>query len=90
MIDQNYFVPQLKNQNFHRYEIGGEISIAVLVYILYYFQDKLMTNFDQEFQLLCFGSHFRIFSPIIWPNKNFPGCSDFLNILIIYHRAKNN
>ena len=63
MIDQNYFVPQLKNQNFHRYEIGGEISIAVLVYILYYFQEKLMINFDREFQLLCFGGHFGIFFP---------------------------
>ena len=35
----------LENHNFATYEIGGEISPKILVSILDYFQEKLMTKF---------------------------------------------
>ena len=37
-----------QNQNFARYGIGGEISITLLVFILDYFQDKLMAKFFKQ------------------------------------------
>ena len=42
------FQPQLENQNFARYEIGGEISSKILVFILDYFQEKTMTEFFKK------------------------------------------
>ena len=36
------------NQNFARYGIGGEISTTILVFILDYFQEKLMTKFFKK------------------------------------------
>ena len=37
-----------QNQNFTRYGIGGEISTTLLVFILDYFQDKLMAKFFKQ------------------------------------------
>ena len=45
---QQHFGPQLENQNFVRYGIGAEISITILVFILDYFQEKLMIKFFQK------------------------------------------
>ena len=40
MIGKLHFGTQLENQNFARYEIGGEILVTMLVFILDYFQEK--------------------------------------------------
>ena len=45
LIGQHHFGPQLENQSFARYEIDDEISITILVFILDYFQEKIMTKF---------------------------------------------
>ena len=37
LIGEQHFDPKLKNQNSVRYEIGSEISITILVFILDYF-----------------------------------------------------
>ena len=39
-IGQQHFGPKLKNQNFLGYGICGETSIAILSFILDYFQEK--------------------------------------------------
>ena len=41
LIGWQHFGPQLENQNFARYEIGGEISTTLLVSTLNYFYEKL-------------------------------------------------
>ena len=44
LIGQQHFGPQLENHDFARCGTGGEISITLLVFILNYFQEKLMTK----------------------------------------------
>ena len=48
MIRWQHFDPQLENQNFARYGIGSEILITILVFILDYFQEKLVTKFKKK------------------------------------------
>ena len=40
--------PELDTQSFARYAIGVEISITILVFILDYFQEKIMTKFYRK------------------------------------------
>ena len=44
LIGSQHFGSYLENQNFARYGTGCEISTAILVSILDYFQEKLMTK----------------------------------------------
>ena len=79
--------------SFTRYGVGVEISIKILVSSLDYFQEKLMTKFYKKSKKPYFGA--------MWPFWNFlpkfgqkwifveKSLSQFLNIAIIYHRAKN-
>ena len=79
--------------SFTRYGVGVEISIKILVFSLDYFQEKLMTKFYKKSKKPYFGA--------MWPFWNFlpkfgqkwifveKSLSQFLNIAIIYHRAKN-
>ena len=53
----------IKNQNFARYEIGGEISTAILVSILDYFQEKLMAKFFKKSKQNLLLGHFGPFLP---------------------------
>ena len=46
---------KLDNKNFARYEIGGEISVTILVFILDHFQEKL--NISKSLKTLT-GSRF--------------------------------
>ena len=62
-IGQQHFGPKLENQNFVRYENGGDISIIMLVFILDYFQEKLMTKFFIKKQKTFFWDHFGPFCP---------------------------
>ena len=48
----------IENENFARYEIGGEISTTKLVFILDYFQEKLMTKFFLKSKKNLFCGHF--------------------------------
>ena len=48
LIGWQHFGPLLENQNFVRYGIAGKISATILVSILGYFQEKLMTKFFQK------------------------------------------
>ena len=45
LIGRQHFGPQLENQNFARYGIGGKISITILLFTLDHFQEKLITKF---------------------------------------------
>ena len=54
LIGQHHFGPQLENQSFARYEIDDEISITILVFILDYFQEKIMTKFFKKSPPKCF------------------------------------
>ena len=58
----------LENHNFATYEIGGEISPKILVSILDYFQEKLMTKFfiKSTKKKKLFGGHFGTFLPKFW------------------------
>ena len=47
-INCQHFGPKVENQNLSKYEIGGEISTAMLAFILGYFQEKLMTKFFKK------------------------------------------
>ena len=80
------FGSSLQNQNFARYGIGNEISIA-LVFTLDYFQEKLMIFFKISKKPL-FQRHLGPFlgKNIFWGIK---GLCQFSNIPIIYHCAKN-
>ena len=81
LIDQEYFGPQLKNQNFSIYGAGGGgISITELDFILDYFQEKLH-----------FAAILSPFCPNLDKNEFFwkKGLCQVLNIPIIYHHAKN-
>ena len=44
LIGWQRFGPELENQNFQRHWIDGEISIAILVFTLGYFQEKIITK----------------------------------------------
>ena len=83
LIGLQYFGLQLKNQNLDRYGIDGEILIKILVFILDYFQEKLITKFTLE----QFGALF----PKIEVKMNFTGKKGclILNIPIIYHCAES-
>ena len=58
MIHWQHFDPQLENQNFTRYGIGSELSITILVFILDYFQEKLVTKFLKKSKKRYFVGHF--------------------------------
>ena len=45
MIGQQHFGPQLENRNFTRYVTNDEKLITVLVFILGYFKQKVITKF---------------------------------------------
>ena len=55
LIGQQHFGSILENQNFARYGIGDEISIAISVFILDYFYEKLITKFFKKCQKPYFG-----------------------------------
>ena len=58
MVGWQYFGRNLRTRIFAWYMIGGEISVKILVFILDYFQEKLVTIFFQNFQKKiegCFG-----------------------------------
>ena len=80
----------MKNRNFARYEILGEILIGILVSTLDYFQKQLIKFFKKS-KKTHFGVILGPFSPNLskiefsWKN----GLCQFLNNPIIYHRAKN-
>ena len=85
-IGWQHLAPKLETQSFARYGVGVEISIKILVSTLDYFQEKLMTKSKKPY----FGAMWPF-----WPKYGqkyiFLGkrrCQ-FLNIPIIYHRAKN-
>ena len=67
LIGRQHFGPLIENQNFARYGIGSEISTTILVSILDYFQEKIMTKF---FKKSYFGA---ILSPFCTNLGNFPG-----------------
>ena len=56
LIGWQHFGLYLKNQNFARYGIGGEISTAILLSILDYFQEKLMIKFFKKSEKPYFGT----------------------------------
>ena len=82
--------PELDTQSLATYGIGVEISVTILVFILDYFQEKIMTDFFKKKKKLFWG-HFGLFCPNLDKNKFSwkKGLSQFLNIPIIYHCAKN-
>ena len=86
-----HFCPQLENQNFPRYGVGGEISITILTFISNHFQEKLMTKFFKKFKKPYFGLFLAPFCSNLGKNGFTwkKGLCQFLNITIIYHRAKN-
>ena len=55
LIVQQYFDQQLQNQSFARYGTDEETSITILVFILDYFQEKLMANFFKKSKKIYFG-----------------------------------
>ena len=69
LIGQQYFGPLLENQNFARYGIGGEISIAILVISFHFRLLPAKTNdiFFQKIPKTLFWDHFGQ----IWAKKNF-------------------
>ena len=77
------------DSEFARYEIGVEILVTIIVFILDYFQEKLITKFKETF----FGAigSFWFFLPKFGQNWIFleKSLCQFLNIPIIYHHAKN-
>ena len=66
LIGWRYFGPKLKNQNFVRYGIDGEISIKISVFILEYFQEKFTTKFFKKSKKPFLGGHFGPFLPITY------------------------
>ena len=48
LIGWQHSGPQLENQNFARYGIGGEVSVTILVFILDYSQKKLITKYFKK------------------------------------------
>ena len=74
------------DQNFSRYEIHGEISIIILVFILDYFQEKLMPQFHKKSKKPYFEAILGTFCQKFSWKK---GLCQFLNTPIIYYCAKN-
>ena len=71
LIGKQHFGPKLKNQNFARYGIGGEILITILISILDYFREKSQ-NFSKTPKKHFWGPLWALFAQI-WANMNFPG-----------------
>ena len=73
LIGEQHFNPKLKNQNSVKYEIGSEISITILVFILDYFQEKLMPEFFKtpEKKYIYMWHHFGPFLPKFAQKMNF-------------------
>ena len=69
LISWKHFGPELENQNFPRYGIGGKISTTVLFSILDYLQEKLIKIFFKK------SKKNIIFGPFgqIWTKMDFPG-----------------
>ena len=63
--------PELDTQSLATYGIGVEISITILVFILDYFQEKIMTDFFKK-KRNYFGAILAFFAQI-WTKINFPG-----------------
>ena len=68
LIGWQHFGLKLENQNFARYGIGGEIS-RILVFIIDYFQEKLMTNFFRRSKKTYCGVILGPFCPNLLKNK---------------------
>ena len=90
-IDWQTLAPSLEIQSFARY--GVDISIAMSVFTLDYFQEKLMTTFFKKSKKIYFGAMalFWTFLPKFGQIWIFVEKSlyQFLNIPIIFHRVKN-
>ena len=74
------------------WNIGGEISIATLIFILFYFQQKLITIFSKNPKRPWFGDILGTFCPNLGRNEFSwrKGPWQFLNIhTIVQNRRKN-
>ena len=82
LIGWKHFDSLLENQNFARYGIGCKISITIIVFILYYFQEKNNDKIFQKIQKTLFLGHFGPFIPNLGKNKFSweKGLRQFLNI----------
>ena len=82
-----WLVASILAHNFARFEIGGEMS-TILLFTVDYVQEKLMTKFFKTQKNPIFGS----FCPNLGKKWIFleKRSVRFLNIPIIYHRAKNH
>ena len=69
LIGWQHFGLKLENQNFARYGIGGEISRTILVFIIYHFQEKLMTNFFKRSKKTYCGVILGPFCPNLQKNE---------------------
>ena len=87
LIDWQHFGPWLENQNFVRHAIDGKIITTIIVSILDYFLEKLMTKCFKKSKNPVLGP----FCPNLGKNEFYwkKGSCKFLDIPIIYHRAKN-
>ena len=63
--------PYLETNSFARYGTGVEISITILVFILDYFQEKIVTKYFKKSKKSYFGA--------IWAKMNFPGKKCFVS-----------
>ena len=79
LIGWQHFDPELENQNFARYGIGEETSTTILLSILDYSQEKLMTNFPKNPKNAISGAILGTFDPNLGKNEFFwkKGLSDF-------------
>ena len=84
LIGQQHLGHNLRN--FIRYGISGEISLTILVFILDYFQQKLMTKVFKKSKKPCFGAICGSFCPNLGKNKfsRKKGLCQLSNIPIIY------
>ena len=63
-IGQKHFDLSLQNLNFTRNGISGEISITILILILHYLLEILMTNFFKKPKNLTLGPFWNLFAQI--------------------------
>ena len=87
-----WLADSIENYNFARYEIGCEISTTILVPILDYIQEKLMTKlFLKNPKRTYFGAILGPFYPNLGKNEFSwkKELCQFLDIPIIYHCVKN-